>query len=133
MKISKLTLSVGALLATLILAGCPHQAAVRNVDSSPLTNQADASMKQIAGAIRRAGAGLGWQMKEISDSHILGTLNLRKHVARVDITFNNKTFNIQYKDSVNLDYESDAKTIHSNYNGWIQNLENAIMAQTSGL
>jgi len=70
-------------------------------------------------------------MKEIKTGHILGTLHLRKHVAKIDITFDNKSLNIQYKDSVNLDYKSDDQTIHSNYNGWIQNLTKAIMASTS--
>lgn len=133
MNASRLTVLISVLLASLVLIGCPHQAGIRNVDSSPLTNPKNTSMTEIAGAIRRAGAGLGWQMKEVSTGHILGTLNLRKHVAVVDITFDNKSFNIQYKHSTNLNYKSSDKTIHSNYNGWIQNLENSIMAQTSGL
>ncbi len=72
-------------------------------------------------------------MKSIAPGHILGVLHLRSHVAKVDITFDTKTFNIQYKDSVNLDYKTEdgANTIHSNYNGWIHRLVAAIMSQTS--
>ena len=133
MKMSKITLLISILLATLFLTGCPQQAAIRNVDNAPLVSPSGTNLEQTTAAIRRAGSGLGWQMKSISPGHILGELYLRSHVAKVDITFDTKTFNIQYKDSVNLNYEMEDDTIHSNYNGWIQNLERAIMAQTSGL
>lgn len=135
MKISKITLIISILLATLFLTGCPQQAAIRNVDNGPLSSPSGTSLEQTTAAIRRAGTGLGWQMKSVAPGQILGVLYLRSHVAKVDITFDTKTFNIQYKDSVDLDYKTEdgANTIHSNYNGWIQNLENAIMSQTSGL
>ena len=105
MKISRITILISILLATLFLTGCPQQAAIRNVDNGPLTSSPDTSLKQVSDVIRRAGAGLGWQMKSISPGHILGILYLRSHVAKVDITFDTNTFNIQYKDSVNLDYK----------------------------
>jgi hypothetical protein len=60
-----------------------------------------------------------------------GRLHLRSHVAIVSITFDTKQFSIFYKDSTNLDY--DGARIHRNYNGWIQNLEQAILAQTSAI
>ncbi|MES9903298.1 MAG: hypothetical protein ABW168_11575 [Sedimenticola sp.] len=122
-------------LLALLLVGCPHQAAVRNTDSVPFANASDASLDQLSSVIRRAGTGLGWQMKAIAPGHILGTLLLRNHVAKVDITYNKKNFSINYKDSQNLDYkqEDGKNTIHSNYNGWIQRLEQGIMAQSSAL
>ena len=51
----------------------------------------------------------------------------------LDITYDTSSFSINYKDSVNLDYDAQEKTIHSNYNGWIRNLEKAIRAQVSVL
>ncbi|MEE9358379.1 hypothetical protein [Candidatus Vondammii sp. HM_W22] len=120
------------MLATLFLTGC-KQTAIRNVDNGPLLSPSGTSLEQTTVVIRRAGAKLGWQMKSIAPGHILGVLHLRSHVAKVDITFDTKTFNIQYKDSVNLDYKTEdgANTIHSNYNGWIHRLVAAIMSQTS--
>ena len=56
-----------------------------------------------------------------------GTLALRTHVAVVDIQFDSKTYSIKYKDSTNLDYTGNS--IHKNYNGWIENLDNAIRVQ----
>lgn len=45
-------------------------------------------------------------------------------MAEVDITYSKDKYNIRYKNSNNLNY--DGTKIHSNYNGWIQNFDNAI-------
>jgi len=86
-------------------------------------------MEQVKKAIITAGAGLGWNIKTQSPGHLIGTLNLRKHTAIVDIKYTTENFSINYKDSTNLNY--DGTNIHKNYNGWIQNLEKAIIVQIS--
>ena len=58
---------------------------------------------------------------------VRGTLNLRTHQAVVDIPYDTQRFSIRYVSSSNLDY--DGRVIHRNYNSWVQNLQNAIMAQ----
>jgi hypothetical protein len=76
--------------------------------------------------------GLKWEMEVAAPGHIIGTLDLRKHVAVVDITYDTKTYSITYKKSTNLMMVSDDGTpvgIHPNYNGWIQNLNAAIRQQ----
>ena len=55
----------------------------------------------------------------------------RDHRAVVDVRYDTKTYSIKYKDSSNLQY--DGTSIHKNYNGWIQNLDNAIRARLTGL
>lgn len=75
----------------------------------------------------RAGKSAGWQMKEMKPGYIFGTLNVRKHVAVVDVNYSVKSYSIRYKDSTELNY--DGGKIHPNYNGWIQNLDKAIRAQ----
>lgn len=81
-------------------------------------------MDQVRDAIIRAGGGLGWNMKPVEPGHILGALHLRSHVAKVDIHYDTETYSITYRDSTNLEYQDG--NIHSNYNGWIQNLDTAI-------
>ena len=76
MKKSRLILTLGVLLSTLVLGGCPKQAPIRNIDSAQLASSASASLKDVSGAIRRAGSGLGWQMKDVSPGRILATLYL---------------------------------------------------------
>ena len=55
------------------------------------------------------------------------------HTAIVEIPYTTKTYSIIYKDSTNLKYDAEKQTIHENYRGWIQNLDNAIKSRLSGL
>lgn len=124
-------LKVVFLLVVGIALGACRAAPVYNVSSATMATPPNASVEQVADAIKRAGLGLGWQMIDKSPGEIEGRLNLRSHLAVVSITFDTKQFSIFYKDSVDLKY--DGTTIHKNYNGWVQNLEKAILAQTAGL
>ena len=82
---------------------------------------------EVRGAIVRAGAGLGWIMKDAGPGTINGTLILRTHTAEVQIPYSATSYGIVYKSSINLQ-ESGGK-IHRNYNGWVQNLNRGINAQ----
>ncbi|MBD0275186.1 MAG: hypothetical protein ICV73_25080 [Acetobacteraceae bacterium] len=88
------------------------------------------TLSQRADQIRRAGAGLGWRMEPQGPGLVRGTLNLRTHQAVVAIPYDTQRFSIRYVSSSNLDY--DGRAIHRNYNSWVQNLQNAIMAQPAG-
>ena len=81
----------------------------------------------MADQIRRAGAGLGWRMEPQGAGLMRGTLDLRTHQAVVAIPYDTQRFSIRYVSSSNLDY--DGRAIHRNYNSWVRNLQNAIMAQ----
>ncbi|MCU7906272.1 MAG: hypothetical protein KZQ76_10600 [Candidatus Thiodiazotropha sp. (ex Epidulcina cf. delphinae)] len=122
-------LFIAVLVLTLGLMGC-RTAPIYNVENSPISISSDkASMKQIKKAIMSAGASLGWRMKEVKPGHIVATLLLRGNSAVVDIPYTSKSYNIAYKDSTGLKY--DGSMIHKNYNGWIQNLDNAIQSRVS--
>ena len=132
MRSKLLKVIVPAGLAILLIACAPTP--VQNVDNAPInTSNASYDLNDVTKAIQRAGTGLGWQMKEETPGHIVGTLLLRDHVAKVDITYTLDDFSIKYKDSSNLNYNPENNTIHKNYNGWIQNLTNAINAQLISL
>lgn len=118
------------LVAALALSSC-ISAPVYNVSSATMASSPDAKLEQVAEAIMQAGLSRGWQMTEKGPSEMEGRLKLRWHVAVVSITFDTKQFSIFYKDSNNLKY--DGSTIDSNYNGWIQDLEKAILAQSAGI
>jgi hypothetical protein len=112
--------------------GC-RTSLIRNVENAPITLQEgqNPSMKEIEKAIIVAGAGLGWRIKPVSPGNLVGTLALRDHVAVVDIKVDTEKYSITYKDSTNLKY--DGTNIHSNYNGWIQNLEKSINAHLAAI
>ena len=130
MKKSRLIGSLLVAVMTVGLAGCPHQALVYNVEDAPvMVGEGDVSLGQMKKAIIAAGATLGWNMTEASPGMIEGVLFLRSHVAKVDIPYSTKSYSIKYKDSTDLNY--DGQKIHSNYNGWVQNLDRAIKTQIS--
>jgi hypothetical protein len=127
----RLSVKLAALaVATAALAGC-NTMPIQNVSDAPVTTATGKhlSQTQVRDAIVRAGAALGWQMKDERPGMLVGTLYLRKHVAVVAIPYTASSYSIQYRSSVNLD-EKDGK-IHKNYNGWIQNLTRGINAQLS--
>lgn len=125
---SKRSVALVAMLALslVVVAGC-RTAPVRNVEDAAITTTADGNeltREDVRDAIIRAGADLGWRMRDKEEGHLIGTLNIRAHRAQVDIRYDTSSYDITYRDSHNLDY--DGEKIHSNYNGWIQNLDDAI-------
>ena len=121
-----------SLIAAIVLAGCaPTQ--VRNVSDAPVVSNKALTMDEVQAAITRAGTSLGWIMLEQGPGQIEGTLRLRSHVAIIDITYDTETYNIQYVESTNLNYNAEKGTIHKNYNGWIQNLDNAIQRELAAI
>jgi len=121
------------IILSVFLAAC-KSAPVLNVSDEQFGAQ-NKTMDEVTQGIKLAGSGLGWQMKTVKQGQIIGTLYLRTHMAKVNITYDTKSYNINYKDSTNLDYKTNSSShdgqdvIHSNYNGWIQNLNNAIHQQ----
>ena len=112
------------------LAGCNLVQPVHNVTGAPVRANVDrVTVDQVGKAIQRAGMTLGWQMEPKSAGLIEGKLMLRTHMAKVNISYDAKSYSIQYADSQDLQY--DGSNIHKNYNGWIMNLDRAIQAQLS--
>jgi len=120
-----LILAAGSLLA---LAGC-RTAPVLDIVAAPVVSPRGASLQEVERAIVAAGTSLGWQMAPQAPGKVVGTLMLRDHRAVVDIDYTPKVYSIRYRDSSNLHYANGQ--IHSNYNGWIQNLDREIRARLS--
>ena len=114
--------------AALLMVGC-RTAPILNVKEAPVNVAVgqSASLATVEQAIIRAGVGLGWAMKVEKPGLIIGTLNLREHTAVVEIPYTTTSYSILYRNSVNLDQQGD--TIHKNYNGWVQNLDQGIRRQ----
>jgi hypothetical protein len=122
-----------ACAAFILFTGFGPGTPIVNIQSAAIPPNPAATMENIGKAVIRAGQTLGWQITPMGPGKAEGVLVLRRHRAVVDITYDTGSFSIHYKDSVNLDYDAQEKTIHSNYNGWIRNLEKAIRAQVSVL
>jgi hypothetical protein len=134
MRMKKTSLVLAAIIVGLLFTGC-RTATLYNVVQAPVVATASSgiSMEGVEKAIVRAGGGLGWRMQKVEEGLIKGTLNLRDHTAVVDIPYTTKEYSIKYTNSNNLKYNASENTIHKNYNGWIQNLDNAIRVRLSML
>ena len=104
-----------------------------DVDNMVLTAPPTATMEEVEAAIKRAGVGLGWQVRTISPGLLEARLPIRTHLAVTAIRFHTQTFSITYKDSMNLKYNAGNKTSLSNFVSWVQNLQNAILAEVSSI
>ncbi len=115
-------------VVSIAVTGCRGGGEIYNVKDAPVITASGKtpSLEEMQKAILTAGAGLNWSMAVVKPGHIVGTLNVRSHQAVVDIVYNSKTYSITYKDSTNLKYDPEKKTIHENYRSWIQNLDNNI-------
>jgi len=121
-----------AILLITIFAGC-RAATVYNVNQNPVTVKKSTTDDQLFKAIKIAGLNLGWQVTKVKPGLAQAQIFLRDHMALVEIPYNKENFSINYKDSKNLNYDPAKGTIHKNYNGWVQNLRNAISLQMSSL
>ncbi len=123
-------------VSLLAMAGCAGLMPVHDVNQTAFVGQAP--MAQRALQIKRAGASLGWIMVEERPGVIRGTLNLRTHQAVVDVPYDRTAYSIRYVSSSDLNYTPagtyeghSAPMIHRNYNGWIENLDHRIAAESS--
>ena len=120
-------------LVLLLFAGCRGGAPIYEVKSAPVPSPSgkELTMEQVRKEIMAAGVAAGWQMTDVKPGELLATYNIRSHQAVVSIPYNAKDYSILYKNSSNLKYDADAKTIHPNYAGWIQRLDGAIRSRLS--
>ncbi len=122
---------LAVLFVAILLGGCKTAPIYQVSNTAISTNVQNATKDDVAKAIIRAGGGLGWQFRQNGPDALIGTLALRTHTAVVDVPYSAKQYSITYKDSSNLNY--DGTSIHSNYNGWIQNLQKVINIQLNTL
>jgi hypothetical protein len=96
------------------------------VDPEPVAVPAGLALEQVAKAIKASLVGRTWAVSQEEPGHIVSTLNLREHMAKIDIVYDLQTIRIRYVDSSELMYaeKKGQRVIHRNYLSWIQNLVN---------
>ena len=127
--------TIAALAAATALAitlgGCARTAPILNLENVPVTSTDGKPLTaaQVRSSIVTAGTSLGWRIVDAGPGKLEGTLMLREHTAVVDIPYSARSYSIVYKRSDKLNEMNG--TIHSNYNGWVQNLDRAIRTEMS--
>jgi len=114
-----------AILVIILLAACVAQP-IYNVDDAMIISSTNKTLTKvdIKNAIMKAGTTRGWVIKQDAPGRLVGTLFIRKHMAKIDIQFDDKSYSINYRDSENLNY--GGTVIHKNYNSWVKNLQQDI-------
>jgi hypothetical protein len=115
--------------ALLVVAAVVFLMGARQVpltDPQPIAVPAGLKVEQVSKAIRAALAGRAWAVTTDEPGHIVSTLNVREHMAKIDIVFDVQTIKISYLGSGELMYaeKKGQRLIHRNYLNWIQNLVN---------
>jgi hypothetical protein len=97
-------------------------------DPGPIAVPAGLQMEQVAKAIKAALVGRAWAITQEEPGRIVSTLNLREHMAKIELAYDLKNVNIRYLDSGELMYaeKKGQRMIHRNYLNWVQNLVNDI-------
>jgi hypothetical protein len=97
-------------------------------DPEPIAVPAGLKAEQVAKAIKAALVGRNWGVTEEQPGRIISTLNLREHMAKIEVSYDAQTVRIRYLDSGELMYaeKKGQRMIHRNYLNWIQNLVNDI-------
>jgi hypothetical protein len=94
------------------------------VDPDPVAVPAGLKIEQVTKSIKAALVGRTWDVTSEEPGHIVSTLKLREHMAKIDIVYDLQTIRIKYLDSGDLMYaeKKGQRVIHRNYLAWIQNL-----------
>ena len=133
MKLAASTLTALAAALMPALPACVRMAPIYELDAVPVNAPSlqPLSAEQVRVAIMRGGMSLGWRFADTGPGELEGTLTLREHIAVVQIPYSGAGYAIRHKRSTNLN--EGGGMIHSNYNGWIQNLDRAIRTQVERL
>jgi hypothetical protein len=123
-----------AALVLIVMIGCRAGGQVYEVKDAPIQTATgkELPLEQVQKAIIDAGIKQTWIMTPVKPGEILGEFNVQSHQIHVTIPYSTKHYSILYKDSSNLRYDPVKRTIHVNYQKWIERLDNEIKARLSG-
>lgn len=123
-----------ASLLVVVVIGCRAAGQVYEVKDAPIQTASgkEPTLEQIQKAIIDAGIKQTWIMTPVKPGEMLGEYNVQSHQIHVTIPYTTKNYSILYKDSSNLRYDPVKRTIHVNYQKWIERLDNEIKARLSG-
>ena len=102
--------------------GCMRTLPIHNVENQAVTY--NLPLNEVEKAILKGGLEKGWEMTVTEPGKIEANIIVRKHTAKIVISYSEKAYSIIYKDSTNLLYGSGK--IHKSYNKWITYLDQRI-------
>ncbi len=94
------------------------------IDPQPVAIPAGLNAKQVSNAIKSSLIARTWNIGASEPGQIDAALNVRAHRADIRIRYDDKSVQITYVDSSNLDFKekNGKRYIHGNYVSWVNNL-----------
>ncbi|MDR1044422.1 MAG: hypothetical protein LBP33_04790 [Candidatus Adiutrix sp.] len=119
------------MIMSFCLTGCMRQANLQNPTNLPVVSYSGKGLTeaQVRQAILLGAQEKGWIARELTPGVISATLTVRQHMAEVEIPYSANSYSILYKNSQNLDYNAKDRTIHNQYNNWVDYLRQAVNVQ----
>ena len=119
-----------------------RSATIRNIPANPHQAPPGTALDDIGSAIKQGAVAQDWKVIQEKPGLITALLIIRSHKATVAIQYDEYTYQIDYVDSVNLDYNAGdlrprgsararrnvikGPRIHTNYNVWVRRLADSI-------
>ena len=129
---SKSAVCIAAVIGFLLTTTSVEARRAKPLEDPPrATWGCELTKKQVKQGIATGMTSLGWTPQSQSDGTVFGVIVVReKHTLRVTVKFDTTSFDIDYLSSGNLKYKevNGVKKIHPHGNGWMRNLNNAILA-----
>ena len=126
-------------LAIIGLIGSASTARSANLnDPAPSLWGCELSQEEVMQGITAGLIGRGWSIIDNDgEGHLVAQVIVRgKHFLTVDLTYDDQSFDIDYKESANLEYRlkrNGRAKIHRNANSWMNNIRQDITVQLSAL
>ena len=119
-----LSVALSCLCLAIVQAGCKTER-IRDI-SSPVP--VGLSAQQVGTAIEVGAARRSWIIVHKEPGNLIARIDVRaRHMAEVEIRFDERSYQIAYRDSQNLNAHGDR--VHQNYLRWIAKLDQAIRAE----
>ncbi|MGH8758662.1 MAG: hypothetical protein ACREVW_04005 [Burkholderiales bacterium] len=94
------------------------------VEPEPVAIPAGVNQATVVKAIKRALIGRDWSLGKEQPGYIEGTLNVRKHMVKVGISYDAGKVTMKYLDSAEMGYREvgGKQLIHPKYRNWTTNV-----------
>lgn len=138
MRLRSIKLCLMALAIVGVIGSASTARSANLNDPAPSLWGCELSQEQVLQGITAGLIGRGWTVIENDEQgNLVAQVIVRaKHTLIVDVAYDDQSFDINYKDSDNLDYRirsNGTPNIHRNANSWMNNIRGDITAQLSAL
>lgn len=116
-----------------------RSATIQNIPPTPHYAPPGTPLADLAEAVKRGVASSTWQIVGEAPGSATAVLRIRSHMAKVVIRYDESDYQIDYSDSLNLNFRPnglrrtgprsrviEGPSIHPNYNVWVRELASGI-------